>query len=233
VLSTLAEFKRERERRGLSLGEICERSGLDMELLSQLEEGRIPDPTVAVLLRYADAIGMRLRLSGEGSPASEAVNPRRVTIELDGQNWFEVESPAEGEEHFTPGNAHFRFRQDMPRILRDHARKITSGEFTEWKSEAEAKGKLSHCAQCGWELPPRLIAVRLDGWKWLEFEIPPDQGAGTFVTTMPAILDRVAGCIEAGEPPWDHGWVPFETVTRTEAASAPSQVEHSAKRRSG
>ncbi len=166
-------------------------------------------------------------------PDGPAVNPRRVTIEIDGQNWFEVEIPAEGEDHFAPGNAHFRFRQGMPEILRDYARKIIKGEMGEQKGEDQEVEDLSTCPQCGSVLPPRLISVRLDGWKWLEFEIPPDQGHRTFAVTMPAILHRIADHIEAAKPSWDRVWGPVETVALRETASAPVQVVRSAERRSG
>ena len=166
-------------------------------------------------------------------PDGHAVNLRRVTIEIDGQNWFEVEIPAAGEEHFTPGNADFRFRDEMPAILRDYARKIASGEIGEQKGKDKGSGELSQCAHCGSELPPRRISVRLDGWKWLEFEIPSDQGPATYAATVPAILHRIADHIEVGKPSWDHGWGPAETVTLREILSAPLPVVRSSERRSG
>ena len=69
LLSTLASLKQERERRGFSLAETSERSGLDKAMLSRLENGKIPNPTVATLWRYAAALGMTLSLSAEKVPA--------------------------------------------------------------------------------------------------------------------------------------------------------------------
>jgi hypothetical protein len=65
LLSTLTTLKQERERRGLSLTDVSERSGLDKGMLSRLENGKILNPTVATLWRYADAIDMTLKLSAE------------------------------------------------------------------------------------------------------------------------------------------------------------------------
>lgn len=58
----LKQLRSARERRGLSLTEISERSGVDESALSNLENGEMSDPTVETLVRYADAIGMRLEL---------------------------------------------------------------------------------------------------------------------------------------------------------------------------
>jgi ribosome-binding protein aMBF1 (putative translation factor) len=69
LLSALAAIKQERERRGLSLADVSERSGLDKAMLSRLENGKILNPTVATLWRYAEAVGMALRLSAERVPA--------------------------------------------------------------------------------------------------------------------------------------------------------------------
>jgi hypothetical protein len=68
LLSALATLKQERERRGLSLAETSQRSGLDKAMLSRLENGKILNPTVATLWRYADAVGMTLKLSAEKVP---------------------------------------------------------------------------------------------------------------------------------------------------------------------
>lgn len=68
LLSTLAILKQERERRGLSLAEMSERSGLDKAMISRLENGKILNPTVTTLWKYADAVGMTLRLSADKLP---------------------------------------------------------------------------------------------------------------------------------------------------------------------
>ena len=65
LLSTLATLKQERERQGMSLAEVSERSGLDKAMLSRLENGKILNPTITTLWRYADAVDMALKLSAE------------------------------------------------------------------------------------------------------------------------------------------------------------------------
>ena len=68
LLSTLATLRLERERQGLSLADVAGRSGLDKSMLSRLENGKILNPTVTTLWRYADAVGMSLKLSAERVP---------------------------------------------------------------------------------------------------------------------------------------------------------------------
>jgi hypothetical protein len=68
LLSALATLRQERERQGLSLADVSERSGLEKAMLSRLENGKILNPTVATLWRYADAVGMTLKLSAEKAP---------------------------------------------------------------------------------------------------------------------------------------------------------------------
>jgi Helix-turn-helix len=48
-LSAIAQLKHERERRGLSLADVSERSGLDKRMLSRLENGKIMNPTLRTL----------------------------------------------------------------------------------------------------------------------------------------------------------------------------------------
>ena len=64
-LSAVAALKRERDRRGLTLAEVSERSGLDKGMLSRLENGKILNPTMTTLWRYAEAIGVRVALTVE------------------------------------------------------------------------------------------------------------------------------------------------------------------------
>jgi ribosome-binding protein aMBF1 (putative translation factor) len=70
LLSALATLKRERERQGLSLAEISERSGLDKGMISRLENGKILNPTVNTLWKYANAVGMTVSMSAENAPAT-------------------------------------------------------------------------------------------------------------------------------------------------------------------
>jgi DNA-binding XRE family transcriptional regulator len=53
-------LKSERERLGLSLTEVAERTGIERPNLSRLENENEPNPTVATLTRYADALGKRV-----------------------------------------------------------------------------------------------------------------------------------------------------------------------------
>ncbi len=65
VQRALQALKRERERCGLTIGDVAERSGLDRAVVSQLENGKQDNPTVATLMRYAAAIGKRFLWSYE------------------------------------------------------------------------------------------------------------------------------------------------------------------------
>ena len=51
----VAELKRRRDEQGLSLATVSERSGLDTGLLSRLENGKILNPMLTTLWRYACA----------------------------------------------------------------------------------------------------------------------------------------------------------------------------------
>jgi DNA-binding Xre family transcriptional regulator len=72
LLTAVATIKAERLRLKLSLADIAERSGLDKAFLSRLENGKVLNPTLSTLWRYADAVGMRVSLGA--SP-----NPRQLT----------------------------------------------------------------------------------------------------------------------------------------------------------
>jgi predicted transcriptional regulator len=72
VQRALQALKRERERCGLSIGAVAERSGLDRAVVSRLENGKQDNPTVATLMRYAAAIGKRFLWSYEDLAAKVA-----------------------------------------------------------------------------------------------------------------------------------------------------------------
>jgi DNA-binding phage protein len=59
----LKQLKAAREEKGLSLTDVSDRTGMDRSALSKLESGERPNPTVETLVRYADAVGMRLEVS--------------------------------------------------------------------------------------------------------------------------------------------------------------------------
>lgn len=58
----LMRLKAARERQGLSLGDVSERTGMDRSALSKLETGLRANPTVETLVRYAEAVGKRLEV---------------------------------------------------------------------------------------------------------------------------------------------------------------------------
>lgn len=71
LLGFVEVLRQERERKGLSLTEVAERSGLTRAMLSKLENGRNPNPTLDTLARYALAMDMELKLSVDPIPADE------------------------------------------------------------------------------------------------------------------------------------------------------------------
>jgi ribosome-binding protein aMBF1 (putative translation factor) len=71
VQRALQALKREREKCGLSIGDVAERSGLDRAVVSRLENGKQDNPTVATLMRYAAAIGKRFVWSYEDLPTKD------------------------------------------------------------------------------------------------------------------------------------------------------------------
>ena len=60
--AALQALKREREARGLSLGEVARRSGIDKANLHRLETDPYPNPTLDTVSRIAHAIGVRLTI---------------------------------------------------------------------------------------------------------------------------------------------------------------------------
>jgi DNA-binding XRE family transcriptional regulator len=63
LLAWLDALRRERERKGLSLTDVAKRSGLTRAMISKLENGRNPNPTLDTLARYALALDMQVKLS--------------------------------------------------------------------------------------------------------------------------------------------------------------------------
>jgi len=54
------QLQAERERQGLSLADIAERSGIDKARLSRLENEEHPNVTIDTIERYAAALGKRI-----------------------------------------------------------------------------------------------------------------------------------------------------------------------------
>jgi DNA-binding XRE family transcriptional regulator len=60
ILQLLARFKAARESQGLTLAEVAERMGIDAPALSRLETGKVLNPTLATLHKWAEALGQKL-----------------------------------------------------------------------------------------------------------------------------------------------------------------------------
>ena len=60
ILSLVARFRAVRESQGLTLAEVAERMGIDPPALSRLETGKMLNPTLATLHKWAEALGQRL-----------------------------------------------------------------------------------------------------------------------------------------------------------------------------
>jgi DNA-binding phage protein len=75
----VAALRAERERQGLSLADIADRTGMDRAAIHKLEIGVNRNPTLATLNRYADALGLRVEWSlkavGAGGDAVLAEHP--------------------------------------------------------------------------------------------------------------------------------------------------------------
>lgn len=59
----IVALKKARLRKGLSLSEVGERSGIGKANLSRLENDQSPNPTLDTLMRYAEAVGVEMRVS--------------------------------------------------------------------------------------------------------------------------------------------------------------------------
>jgi hypothetical protein len=62
ILTLVAKFKAERERQGRTLAEVAERMGIDAPALSRLETGKMLNPTLATLHKWAEALGRELEV---------------------------------------------------------------------------------------------------------------------------------------------------------------------------
>jgi ribosome-binding protein aMBF1 (putative translation factor) len=62
ILALVARFKTSRESQGLSLAEVAERMGIDAPALSRLETGKMLNPTLATLHKWAEALGQKLEV---------------------------------------------------------------------------------------------------------------------------------------------------------------------------
>ena len=60
LIDAMAALRSERERQGLSLTDMAERTGIDRATISKLETGKISNPTIGTLRTYARALGRKL-----------------------------------------------------------------------------------------------------------------------------------------------------------------------------
>ena len=60
VAHAISALKAERERQGLSLADMKQRTGIERSTLSRLENNEEANPTIGTLSRYADAVGKQL-----------------------------------------------------------------------------------------------------------------------------------------------------------------------------
>jgi len=60
MIRAFQALKAERQRRGMSLADVSDVSGIDRSYLSKLENDPAPNPTFSTLVRYADAVGGRI-----------------------------------------------------------------------------------------------------------------------------------------------------------------------------
>src|SRR5437588_3203123 len=60
ILVLVARFKAVREAQGLTLAQVAERMGIDAPALSRLETGKMLNPTLATLHKWAEALGQKL-----------------------------------------------------------------------------------------------------------------------------------------------------------------------------
>lgn len=63
LAAIMADLRAERERQGLSLTDVAERTGLARESIHRLETAKAPNPTLSTLQRYANALGLALHMS--------------------------------------------------------------------------------------------------------------------------------------------------------------------------
>jgi len=62
ILRLAARFKAVRDSQGLTLAEVAARMGIDAPALSRLEAGKMLNPTLATLHKWAEALGQKLQV---------------------------------------------------------------------------------------------------------------------------------------------------------------------------
>jgi transcriptional regulator with XRE-family HTH domain len=69
---TMAVLKAERVKKGLSLADIKERTGIERSTLLRLKYNAAANPTINTLSRYADAVGKKVFVVFADADQSEA-----------------------------------------------------------------------------------------------------------------------------------------------------------------
>lgn len=62
ILKLVVKFKSSRESQGLTLAQVAERMGIDAPALSRLEGGKVLNPTLATLQKWAEALNQTLNV---------------------------------------------------------------------------------------------------------------------------------------------------------------------------
>jgi transcriptional regulator with XRE-family HTH domain len=93
LLELLASLRAERERQGLSLGDIEARTGIARANLSNLENGKVHNPTWTTLRLYSKAICAPIQWTIQASPVVPL--PRRFSIERDDTGMAIISVPSE------------------------------------------------------------------------------------------------------------------------------------------
>jgi transcriptional regulator with XRE-family HTH domain len=70
----ITRLRAERERQGLSLAEIADRTGIDRAAIHKVEIGLNKNPTCATLTRYAEALGVSIEWSLKTKDENENEN---------------------------------------------------------------------------------------------------------------------------------------------------------------
>jgi len=70
AVAIVGQFREAREAAGISLAELEQRTGIRKSVLSRLENSKAPNPTLATLQRYAEALGARVAFSLEAESAN-------------------------------------------------------------------------------------------------------------------------------------------------------------------
>ena len=65
AIGIVAQLRETREALGVSLAEMEQRTGIRKSVLSRLENSKNPNPTLATMQRYSEALGKRVAVSIE------------------------------------------------------------------------------------------------------------------------------------------------------------------------